>query len=217
MMTLGVPTFVRQILGSISFAVLNNAAAVYGDSAIAAVSVTMRIFSLFMMGLMGLAHGLQPLAGYNYGAKRFDRVRETIRTAFVTAASVSLAVSVTALASAPGIMQIFTPQDPDVVYMGTQALRLMAVAFVPIALVLMFGGVFQALGHGRAALLLAMGQQGLFLIPLVLILPRIWGVTGVFAAGPAGFVLAFLVGVVLLSRSMRELKGQQVAVGTSSI
>ncbi|TVR88806.1 MAG: MATE family efflux transporter [Spirochaetaceae bacterium] len=213
-MTLGVPTFVRQILGSISFGILNNAAGGYGDSAIAALSVTLRLFMLLAMGLMGFAQGLQPLAGYSFGAQRFDRLRQAMRLSFGVTTVVGVLAGLVAFISAQSIMQFFAPQDPAVVTMGTTALRLMAVSLVPVGLVIMFGGIFQALGDGRSALLLAAGQQGLFLIPLVIILPRFFGVDGVFAAQPAGFVLAFLVGLVLFRRVHRTIRTRQAAVET---
>ena len=205
LMTLGVPTFVRQVLSSISFGILNTTAGGYGDAAIAAVSVTLRIFMLLIMGLMGLAQGLQPLAGYNYGAGRYDRVRETLRIVFLTAAAVGAAAGALTFLFATEIMYVFAPQDANVVAMGTMAIRFMAVALVPVGLVLMFGGVFQALGDGRSALILAAGQQGFFLIPLVLILPRYFGLPGVYAAQPTGFVLAFLVGLWLLRKKLQTL------------
>ncbi|TVR69854.1 MAG: MATE family efflux transporter [Spirochaetaceae bacterium] len=211
LMTLGLPTFVRQVLGGVSFGFLNNAAAVYGDSAIAAASVTLRLFMLLFMGLIGLAQGLQPLAGYNYGAHRYDRVRATIGLVIRLAIGVGAVSGVITFAFAPYIMRIFTPQDPVVIGMGVQAIRFMAVALIPMGLVLMYGGVFQALGDGRSALILATGQQGFFLLPLVVLLPRIFGLPGVFAAHPAGFVLAFLVGVVLQRRTWERLDREEAA------
>lgn len=203
-MTLGLPTYVRQILGSVSFAFLNNAAGSFGDAALAAVSVTFRLFTLLLMGLIGLAQGLQPLAGYNFGAGQIARVRAAIRLVFTTATVVGLSAGAASFIWAEPIMRIFAPQDPEVIRMGAEAIRLMAGALVPIGLVIMFGGVFQALGDGGSALVLAVGQQGAFLIPLIFILPRFFGLTGVFAAMPAGFVLAFLVGIILMIRTYRS-------------
>jgi putative MATE family efflux protein len=205
MMNLGFPTMVRQILGSISFGVLNNAAARWGDAAIASISITFRLFLLLMMALMGLAQGLQPLAGYNYGAKRFDRVRRTMRIAFAVAAITAVTAGIVAFVWAEGILRLFAPQDLEVIRMGTLALRITSIALVPVALVIMFGGVFQALGDGRSALILAFGQQGAFLIPMILILPTFMGLPGIFAAQPAGFTLAFIVGLFLLRRTLRRL------------
>lgn len=208
-MNMGIPTFVRQILGSISFAIVNNAAGVYGDSSIAAVSINSRLFSLLMMALFGLAQGLQPLAGYNYGARRFDRVRQTIRIVFSVASGIGLFAGILCFIFAPAIMRVFAPQDPDVIAMGSEAMRMMALSLIPVGLVIMFGGIFQALGNGRYALILAAGQQGLFLIPLVLILPRFFGISGVFAAQPAGFVFALLVGMILFFRQSNVLKARE--------
>ncbi|MFW5801603.1 MAG: MATE family efflux transporter [Spirochaeta sp.] len=210
-MTLGLPTFVRQILGSMSFAILNNAAASFGDAAIAAISVTFRLFMLLLMGLLGLAQGLQPLAGYNYGAGQISRVRATIRIVFTVAIAVGAVAGAGSFLFAGSIMRIFTPQDQIVIAMGSEAIRLMSVALVPVGLVIMFGGIFQALGDGRSALILAAGQQGLFLIPLVVLLPHFFGLTGVFAAQPAGFILAFGIGCILLRGTFRKLKIEEAA------
>ena len=163
---------------------------------------------LLLMGLMGLAQGLQPLAGYNYGACNFDRVRKTFRIVFEAAVIICAVAAVGSFIFAAPFMRIFTPQDPEVVAMGVLAIRMMAVALVPVGLVLRFGGIFQALGDGRSALVLAAGQQGLFLIPLVLILPRLFGLPGVFAAQPAGFFLAFLIGLVLMKKRLSALSSQ---------
>ncbi len=200
-MRLGFPTFVRQVLGSVSFGILNNAAGVFGDAAIAAISVTLRIFMLLFMAMTGLAQGLQPLAGYNYGAGRIARVRKVMRISFTTAVLAGAAAGIAGGIWAGEIMHVFAPQDPEVVAMGVISIRMMSVALIPVMLVIMFGGVFQATGDGRAALALAAGQQGAFLIPMVLLLPRIFGLKGVFAALPSGFVLAFFIGLVLLKRT----------------
>ncbi|WP_319559653.1 MATE family efflux transporter [Marispirochaeta sp.] len=209
MMALGVPTFVRQVLGSISLSFLNNAAGEYGDAAIAATSIVFRLFMLLLMSLMGVAQGLQPLVGYNFGAGNIPRVRETLRKVLVTTVAFCTVAGVIFYFFAPGIISIFASRNQTVREIGTLALRLTAVVLVPTGLVLMFGGVFQALGDGTSALLLAAGQQGLFLIPLVLILPRIFGVAGVVAAQPAGFLLAFGVGLLLFVRTKRMLSERE--------
>ncbi len=209
MMALGVPTFVRQVLGSISLSFVNNAAGEYGDAAIAATSIVFRLFMLLLMSLMGVAQGLQPLVGYNFGAGNIPRVRETLKKVMVTTVSFCTVAGLLFFFFAPGIIAIFASQDEAVMRIGILALRLTAVALVPTGLVLMFGGVFQALGDGTSALLLAAGQQGLFMIPLVLILPRIFGVAGVVAAQPAGFLLAFGVGLLLFLKSHRKLNQRE--------
>ncbi|MDA3899074.1 MAG: MATE family efflux transporter [Spirochaetes bacterium] len=212
-MALGLPTFVRQILGSISFALVNGAAGSYGgDKAIAAISVTFRLMMLLMMALFGLGQGLQPLAGFNYGAKNFVRVRETIRLAFISAFVLCFTAGGIGFIFAPQIMEFFTPQDVTVIAMGTIAIRLTAATLIPVGIAIMFGGIFQSLGDGRSAMILAAGQQGVFLIPLILILPEYWGLTGVFAAQPFSFALAFLVGAFLYSRMVRKLHREEMAL-----
>jgi len=209
LMTLGIPTFVRQILGSISFAMLNTAAAAYGDAAIAAVSITLRLFMLLLMGLIGIAQGLQPLAGYNYGARQFARVHAVIRTVFMTSIVICFTAGILGFLFAPQIISIFAPHDQEVLNMGVLSIRMMAVSLIPVGLVIMFGGIFQALGDGRSALILAAGQQGLFLIPLILVLPRLFGLPGIFAAMPSGFIFAFIIGLMLFIRTVSRLKSME--------
>ncbi len=204
-MALGLPTFVRQVLGSLSFGVMNNAAGIYGDSAIAAISINLRIFGLLFMSLIGLAQGLQPLAGYNFGAGQKERVRQTISLGFRVAIIIGLGAGLGGFLGSKSIISVFAAHDEQVIRLGAEALRYMSLALIPIGLVIMFGGVFQALGDGRSAMLLASGQQGLFLIPLIIILPHYFGVTGVFAAMPLGFVFAFCVGGLLMIRTWRKL------------
>lgn len=204
-MTLGFPTFTRQIMGSVSFALLNNAAGVHGDSAIAAVSIINRIFMLLLMSLMGVAQGLQPLAGYNYGAKNYKRVFSTINLVFRISFFVGLCAGLLAFVFSADIIRIFTPDDTEVIRLGSMAIRLMSLFLVPTCLVLMFGGVFQALGDGRSALLLAAGQQGLFMIPLLVILPIVMGLPGVFMAQPLGFFFAFVIGAIMMKKTLKGI------------
>ncbi len=204
-MRLGFPTFVRQVLGSVSFGILNNAAGAFGDAAIAAISITLRIFMLLLMAMMGLAQGLQPLAGYNYGAGQMARVRRVMRIVFTSAIVVGAVAGMAGGIWADNIMEVFAPQDQEAIAMGTISIRMMSATLIPTLLVIMFGGVFQATGDGRAELILAVGQQGVFLIPMVLLLPHFFGLKGVFAALPAGFFCAFLIGMLLLKHTYRKL------------
>ncbi len=209
-MALGIPTLVRQFLGSISFAILNNAAGRYGgDDAIAALSVTLRLFSLLIMSLIGLAQGLQPLAGYNYGAKNFARVKKSFKIAFNSATVFCFVLGIVGFFFARDIMRIFTPQDKEVIDMGVLSLKLMSVVLIPVGFAVVFGGVFQGLGDGRSALILAAGQQGIFLIPLVVVLPKFMELTGVFAALPAAFFLTSLVGAALFYKVILRLRKEE--------
>lgn len=197
-MTLGFPTLIRQIMSSISFGILNRAAGVYGDSAIAALSITLRLFMLLLMALFGLAQGLQPLVGYNYGARNIGRVMKSIKLVFFLVVIIGAVVGLFAFFAAAGIMRIFAPQDAQVIALGVFAIRVSAIALIPVGCVVMAGGTFQALGKGGPALILALFQQGGFLIPLVMILPRFLGLNGVYLAQPAAFILAFFVGMGLM-------------------
>ena len=197
-MTLGLPTFIRQVMSSISFGILNRAAGQFGDSAIAALSVSLRLFMLLLMALFGLAQGLQPLVGFNYGAGNIKRVMKAIGLVFAIVTGVGVVVGVSAFAFAPELMKVFAPQDGEVIAFGSFAIRALSLVLLPVGYVVMSGSTFQALGKGGPSLILAVSQQGGFLIPLVIVLPRFVGLNGVYLAQPSAFVLSFFVGAGLL-------------------
>lgn len=209
-MSLGIPTLVRQVLGGVSFGVLNNAAGKYGgDDAIAALSVNLRLFSLLLMAIIGLSQGLQPLAGYNYGAKNFARVKQSFKISLSVAIGFCFVVGIAGYFFARDIMLIFAPHDLEVIKMGVLAIRLTTFTLIPVGFSVIIGGAFQALGDGRSALILAAGQQGAFLIPLVFILPEMMQLTGVFAAQPASFLLTSLIGAVLFYNTIMKLRREE--------
>jgi Na+-driven multidrug efflux pump len=176
---------------------LNRAAGQFGDSAIAALSVSLRLFMLLLMALFGLAQGLQPLVGYNYGARNIKRVLQAVRLVFIIVSIIGLCVGIVAFFLASNIMHIFAPQDAYVVSLGVFAIRVLSLVLIPVGCVIMFGGTFQALGKGTPTLILAISQQGGILIPLVILLPRVIGLNGVFLAQPLAFVLSFFIGLGL--------------------
>ncbi len=210
-MAVGTPTLARQVLGSVSMGLLNNAAGRFGDVALAAMSVNFRIFMLVMAVLIGMSQGLQPLAGYNYGASQFNRVRGTLKISMLFSLGFAGCAGLILAIFAPTIIGIFAPQNEAVIQVGAMGLRLTSAGAVPMACAVVFGGFFQALGKAKASLLLALGQQGIFLVPMALLLPMFFGIEGVFAAMPVAFTMAFAVGLILLQRVLRELNDSPAA------
>jgi putative MATE family efflux protein len=204
-MTVGLPTFFRQVLTSIAMGMFNNAAAAYGDPAVAAIGIVMRVVSLLMMAIFGIGQGLQPLAGYNFGARQFSRVIDATKKALVWSTVFAGCMAAAFFVFARWIVLAFS-QDPEVVSLGVRAFRFLSTTMIFVGSQVVFSTLYQALGKGRQAGILAVARQGIFFIPLVLILPRMWGLNGVFLAQPAADILAFLVTAVLALVEMAELK-----------
>lgn len=203
-MKIGVPTFIRQLLASVSMGVLNNAASAFGDEVIAAMGIVMRLLTLVLYFIFGLGQGFQPIAGFNYGAKQYTRVRESFRITAIWSSTVCVFVSGVFLIFAPGLITLFS-RDPDVIAIGTRALRFYSATLLLFGFQNTSGIFFQALGKGREAAFLAMSRQGLFLIPLLLILPGFLGKDGIIFSQPAADLLTVAITVFLLAANSKKL------------
>ena len=204
-MKIGIPTFLRQALGSFAMAMLTNAAAPFGDSAIAAIGITMRVIMMPMMVLFGFSQGFQPLAGYAWGAKNYSRVREAVKFSISWTSRFAIAAAVILFAGAGIIMKAFS-QDSEVIRYGALALRLNVIVMPFLGMQLTYAFLYQALGRGLPSLLLAVARQGIFFLPIVLTLPNIFGLTGVYSSQPAADALTVIVTALLGFRISKELK-----------
>ncbi|TVR03508.1 MAG: MATE family efflux transporter [Spirochaetaceae bacterium] len=203
---IGMPTFVRQFFTSFAVGLLNNMAGLYGDAAVASVGLSFRILFLGMFPVFGFAQGFQPMAGYNYGARRYDRLFEVIKVGLRWATIFSVLFFVAIQLGAPWLVRIFT-NDPEVIRIATRNVRAFHALFPFFGAAVLFNILFQALGRGIPAAILAMARQGIFLVPAVIILPRIFGLDGVlFSQAFADFftliTTAFFAAAVL--RKLRQ-------------
>ncbi|WP_242875979.1 MATE family efflux transporter [Cellulosilyticum sp. I15G10I2] len=209
-MAVGFPSFARQAAGSIIAIILNNSLAFYGgDLAISVYGVVNRIIMFLFMPLFGIVQGMQPIAGYNYGAKRIDRVKEVLKLSII--ATTVFAVFSTLIGQVfPGFIIGMFDNDPELIENGTYALRIV-IAMVPVIGVQVIGAsLFQSLGKAMPSLLLTLSRQVIFFIPLVLILPRIYGLglLGIWISFPIADFLSTIYTVVLLKKEMRILDTQ---------
>ncbi len=209
----GLPSFYRQGMMSLATILLNRAAGVYGDAAIAAMSIVSRIIGFCISALIGFYQGFQPVCGFNYGAKRYDRVSGAILFSLKSATAGLVVIGAAVFIFAPQLISLFRPGDAEVGEIGGLALRLQ-VAVLPVSAVSMLANMsFQALGMSAKASVLAIARQGLFFIPAVLALPPILGLTGVQLAQPIADALACSLaipyGLALLkdlnNRSLRDV------------
>jgi len=201
----GIPSLLRQGLASIAVVFLNKAAGLHGDVAIAAISIVFRVMIFSFSFLIGFGQGFQPVCGFNYGAKIYDRVKEAFKFCNITAL-IFLTVSAALLAIfAPQIITIFRSEDAEVIAIGTRALRYQTI-FMPLGgFIVLSSMLFQTMGRATKASIVASARQGIFFIPLVLILPRLFGLEGLMLTQPIADLLTFITAVPLTVGVVREL------------
>ncbi|MDO9549051.1 MAG: MATE family efflux transporter, partial [Candidatus Marinimicrobia bacterium] len=173
----GSPSLIRQLSASALVVVINNTLRVYGgDFSIALFGIMHRMLMFVSMPLFGIAQGMQPIVGFNYGAKRYDKAKRVLALSNKATTIVST-VGAIVLFSFPGaIISVFT-NDPGIIRMGIPAVRIFIVALPVFGFQIVGSTLFQAIGKAKQALLLTVSRQ-IFLITLVLVLPRLYGLTG---------------------------------------
>ncbi len=202
----GVPSLCRQGLASIATMLLNNAAGVYGDAAIAGMSIVTRIVMFANSALIGFGQGFQPVCGFNYGAKLYGRVRQGFWFCVKYGTLFLIIISVVMWIFAPELAALFRKDDAEVIKVATEALRWQLIFFPLSAWIVTSNMMMQAIGKAVRASIVAMARQGLFFIPLILILPRIFGLTGVEVCQAVADVCAFILAVPLGISVLKEMK-----------
>lgn len=202
----GLPSFCRQGLASAAMVTLNFAAGPFGDSAIAAMSIVTRFMMFINSALIGFGQGFQPVCGFNFGAKRYDRVLEAYWFCVKVAVVMLTVLGIGAFAFSRPIITAFRREDMEVIETGTLALRLNILTLPIQAWVIMVNMLTQSIGYGFRASLVAMGRQGLFLIPALLVLPGFLGVLGLQISQPVADVFTFVLATVIVVKILNELK-----------
>lgn len=204
----GLPSFSRQGLASIASILLNKQAAMYGDAAVAAMAIVTKIFMMIFSVMIGFGQGYQPVAGFNYGAGKTERVKKAMKfTTFVGMTGMS-AAAVALFITAPWLMSLFISDDPEVLEIGTMALRAQAVSMPLIPIGTVANMTFQSVGKAWRATIMAAMRQGIFFIPLIYILPAMFEVRGVAAAQAAADALTAFACTPFLISFYKSLGGE---------
>ena len=201
----GMPSLCRQGLNSVGTICLNFGAGAYGDAAIAAMSIVGRLVLFANSCVIGFGQGFQPVCGFCYGAKKYDRVKEAFWFCVKTATIFLCCAAVIGFAFAPALVEIFRKGDADVRAIGAVALRAQCLTFPLSAWITLCNMMMQTIGKSVRASFLAMARQGLFFIPAVLILPRFMGLSGLQISQPVADVVTFLVAIPLQMATFREM------------
>lgn len=202
----GTPSLFRQGLGSVATICLNFAAGIYGDAAIAGMSIVTRVLQFANSTIIGLGQGFQPVCGFNYGAKLYGRVRKAFWFTVSLAFCVLLIGSIVGIAFAPQIIAIFRKEDLEVIKIGALSLRLQCI-FLPLsAFVVGSNMMLQTIGKPVKASISAAARTGLFFVPAILILPQFFGLLGVQMSQAVADLCSFVLCVPLAGTTLLEMK-----------
>lgn len=201
---LGSPSLLRQGLASVSTIALNVSAAVYSDAAVAGMSVVARIFMFLMSVILGLGQGFMPVAGYNYGGKLYSRVKQafwfSVKCGLCSMALLSSSIFI----FAEQVIGFFS-NDPAVLAVAIPAIRFQCITLLVQPFFMYTNMLHQATGFAARAAFLACNRQGIYFLPAVIILPVLFGLSGVILIQPTADLLSFLTAIPFLVIFMRRL------------
>lgn len=201
----GLPSLGRQGLASLATAYLNQAAGVWGDSAIAAFSVVNRITFMAFSALLGFGQGFQPVCGFNYGAGLYGRVKKAFWFCVKASFLLLCAMALVGLLFAEPLVAAFRDSDAQLIEIGARALRCQALSFPLLGWITMVNMTLQTARKTRQATIVAISRQGIVFIPVLFIATRLWGLWGVILAQPLSDLFSFFLAIPLARGFLRSL------------
>lgn len=211
--SIGMAPFLLNVCASAIVVILNQSFKSYGgDLAIGAYGIVNRVLTLFVMVVIGLTQGMQPIVGYNYGAQRYDRVQQTLKRAVFVAVGIMTVGWLVSEITPEYIVALFSDDD-GLNQLAQTGLRIAALMFPFVGAQIVITNFFQSIGKAKISIFLSLARQLLFLIPLLFLLPLHWGIIGVWSSMPASDSVAFVAAVLTLRWYLRKLrKGQRQPV-----
>ncbi|NCB32670.1 MAG: MATE family efflux transporter [Erysipelotrichia bacterium] len=202
--TVGFPSLMRQGLTSVSTMVLNLSAGVYGDVAVAAISIVSRITNFLFCIAIGIGQGMQPVCAFSYGARMYSRVKKAFFFSMKLGMVLMAVLGVFGYLNASSLVTVFR-NDPEVIAIGTRALQLQCLSLILMPTTLYGNMLFQSMGISKMATFLAALRSGLVLIPMILMLSYLFGLSGLEAAQAVSETVSALLTVPFLVRFIRQL------------
>jgi len=213
-LAIGIASFARTLASSLSAILVNRTLATYGgDYAVSAFGLINRIMMFAIMPGMVVGQGLQPILGFNYGAKRYDRALKVIKIAIIAATSISTLVFLVLYFVPEPVIRIFTT-DSELIALGSYAAKRVFLALYLIGFMMVGSLVFQSIGKAVQSFITSISRGALFLIPLVFVLPHFLQLEGVWLAFPITDALTFLLTLALLIPQIRELRRTGLSMKT---
>lgn len=196
---IGIPVLLFQLLASTAMGSINTAAKPYGDFAVAAMGAVIRIMTVVTYVVFGFLKGFQPFAGYNYGAKKYKRLKKSIRLCMIWSTVFCIVAAIVLFIFADPIVSLFGT-DIEMAGIAAKALRLNAVLFITFGFQMVYASLYLAIGKSLVGSVLSLSRQGIFFFPLVMVLPHIMGLTGVVWVQPMADLLTTILTIVFAIR-----------------
>lgn len=203
---IGIPTLIFQLLTSLAITLTNMEAAKYGDFAIAGMGAVTRIMSLGSLIVFGFIKGFQPIAGYNFGSKNYDRLHSAIKTSILWTTVFCVVLGLVMIIFPKVIISQFTSGDMLLIECGSKSLRANGLSFMLFGFYTVYSTLFLALGKAKEGGFLGMCRQGVCFIPIILILPVFYGLNGILYAQPIADLVAAIIAGFMAIKLHKELK-----------
>ena len=201
--TVGLPAIIMQTLGSIMISVLNLILEAYSSTAIAAAGIYFKLQSFVFMPVFGLTHGYLPIMGYNYGHKKPERMKKTMKYTFLTAFSFTTLGFIVFQLFPEGIVRLFN-NDPELIKIGAMALKIISLSFPIVGPAIIISTTFQSMGKGLPSLVLSILRQLVILIPVFAILGKYFGLNGIWYAFLIAELISFIPAVLWLNHDLKN-------------
>ncbi|MCT4617801.1 MAG: MATE family efflux transporter [Marinisporobacter sp.] len=201
---IGISMLALQVLTSVAMGLINMAASNYGDAAVAAMGIVTRIVSLGVYVVFGYMKGFQPIAGYNYGAKNYTRLRESIKVSLKWTTGFCIIWTVLIFILSKGIVSMFSDEEA-VIRIADHALKANTIMFISFGFQFVYSTLFLAIGKAKAGGALSMARQGIFFIPVILILPNLMGMNGVIYSQPIADLLTTIMTAIFAVNIHKKL------------
>ncbi|QQQ87332.1 MATE family efflux transporter [Peptacetobacter hiranonis] len=202
---IGIPTLTFQFLTSLSIALININAANYGDTVIAAMGVVTRIISMCTLVVFGFLKGFQPIAGFSYGAKNFDRLNKSIKISILWSTTFCIVTGLITIIFSKQIVSQFANGNNIMISLGQKSLIANALSFFLFGFYTVYSSLFLALGKGCKGFLLGACRQGICFVPVILILPTLLGIDGILYIQPIADILSTFVTIFMAINLHKEL------------
>lgn len=205
-LAIGMAPFAMQVASSIVSVIANKSLMAYGgDLAIGAMAIITSIYSIFIMPIFGLNQGAQPIIGFNYGAKNYSRVKQTYIYSLI-GSTIILILSFIFIQLFPKLAVSMFNKDPELTEITISGMKIFLLSLPIIGIQMTASNYYQAVGKSTKAMIISLTRQVIFLVPCFIIIPKFFGLTGVWAAGPIADTLAVIVSLIAIVIEMRSLK-----------
>lgn len=209
---IGIPTLTFQLLTSLSIALINRASSTYGDAVIAGMGAVTRVTSMGTLVVFGFLKGFQPIAGFSYGAKNFKRLRESIKISILWSTIFCVAVGLLMVVFSTQIISQFANGNGEMISVGQKSLAANGLSFFLFGFYTVYSSLFLALGKGTAGFFLGACRQGICFVPIIFLLPAIWGLSGILYAQPIADIISAIITVFMAFDLHRKLSIEEKSV-----